>query len=296
MNIISPYNEGLWLKGNLHTHTTNSSCGYYPLEEVAGTYGDKAMKYDFLAITDHVYLTDISPVQGLNGLVVFAGVEYKPYKFQTLGINITSYMDDSDDEENHQIIFDAVQAQGGINIICHPHIYNTDYWPLDKILKLSGYTAIEIYNHNVKMNSNGRAIATDIWDALLSRGIRVYGIASDDLHHRSRYGGAFIMVQASQKNAASIFQAIKSGAFYSSTGILFQDISLKNGNELSLEIASNYIPDVTFSFIGLGGKILYKMNGPNASYVIPDTEGYIRIEAVREDGARAWTQPFFISN
>jgi putative N-acetylmannosamine-6-phosphate epimerase len=53
-------------------------------------------------------------------------------------------------------------------------------------------TAIEIYNHNVKMNSASRIVAADVWGELLTRGKRVYGIAGDDFHHRSRYGGAFI--------------------------------------------------------------------------------------------------------
>ncbi|MDR2078941.1 MAG: CehA/McbA family metallohydrolase [Treponema sp.] len=295
MNISNPYSpDGLWLKGNLHTHTTNSSCGHYPLEEVAGTYADRIMKYDFLAITDHMILTDVSPVQGLGGMVVFTGVEYKPEKFQTLGINITSYEDDVEDENNHQKIFDMVQSQGGLNIICHPHLYTPDYWPLERLLELTGYTAIEIYNHNVKMNNAGRAVATDVWDELLTRGKRVYGIASDDFHHRSRYGGAFIMVRASEKSPSAILQAIRTGNFYASTGILLKDISLHDKNIISLAASNERVPDVVFRFIGAGGKVLAEVQGPEASYVIQGGEGYVRAEVYREDGSRAWTQPFFI--
>jgi predicted metal-dependent phosphoesterase TrpH len=78
MKIQNPYGrDGVWLKGNLHTHTEASPCGHYPLEEIAATYGDRIMKYDFLAITDHLLMTDVSAVEGINGMVVFRGVEFK---------------------------------------------------------------------------------------------------------------------------------------------------------------------------------------------------------------------------
>ncbi|MDL2228854.1 CehA/McbA family metallohydrolase [Treponema sp. OttesenSCG-928-L16] len=295
MGIVTSYrNEGLWLKGNLHTHTKNSACGFYPLEEVAGTYAANPMKYDFLAITDHESLTDVSSVQGLNDMIVFPGVEYKAIKYQTLGINISSYEDDNKNEENHQEIFDKVIAQGGINIICHPHLHIPDYWPLEKLFSLSGYMGIEIYNHNVKMNNAGRAVAVDVWDELLSRGKRVYGIASDDFHHRSRYGGAFLMVQASEKNASSILHALKKGSFYASTGILLKNISIGENNCITLENANEEVPDVVFRFVGYQGKTLAEMQGPKAAYTIKGTERYVRVEVSREDGSKAWTQPFFI--
>ena len=36
-------------------------------------------------------------------------------------------------------------------------------------------------------------------------------------------------------------------------------------------------------------------SGKEASYTVQGNEGYIRAEALREDGARAWTQPFWIN-
>jgi hypothetical protein len=294
MNILNPYTqEGLWLKGNLHTHTEASPCGHYPLAEVAGTYSDRIMKYDFLAITDHLLVTDISQVQGMNGIVLFSGIEFKKEAFQTLGINVSPFSDDPLDEKNHQDIFNHVQGQGGINIICHPHIYKNNYWPLERLLDLSGFTAIEIYNHNVKMNNAGRAVATDVWDELLSRNRRVWGIASDDFHHRSRYGGGFIMVKAAKKSADAIIAAIQKGAFYASAGIILKDIQV-TGDIISF--AS--IPGTVFRFIGHEGKLLSEVKtskpGEKVSYRVRGDEKYVRAEAFREDGAMAWTSPFWI--
>jgi hypothetical protein len=300
MKILNPYGQdGIWLKGNLHTHTEASPCGHYPLEEIATTYGDRIMKYDFLAVTDHLVMTDVSAVEGMNGMVVFRGVEFKKEARQTLGINISSYDDDGLDETNHQRIFDQVRRQGGINIICHPHIYEERYWPLERLLELEGYTALEIYNHNVKMNNAGRAVATDLWDALLSAGRRVWGIASDDFHHRSRYGGGFIMALGKEKSAAAILAAIETGAFYASSGIVLKRIEVANERTVSLAAASGRVKDTVFRFIGKDGRLLKEERAaePEAavSYTFRGDETYVRAEAYREDGARAWTQPLWIA-
>jgi hypothetical protein len=146
------------------------------------------------------------------------------------------------------------------------------------------------------MNNSGRAVATDLWDELLTRGKRVYGIASDDFHHRSRYGGAFVMVRASEKSQVAILKAIRTGNFYASTGILLKEISLRDKNIISLAAANDRVPGAEFRFVGAGGKVLAEVQGPEASYVVRGGEGYIRAEACREDGGRAWTQPFFIEN
>jgi hypothetical protein len=53
-----------------------------------------------------------------------------------------------------------------------------------------------------------------------------------------------------------------------------------------------------FRFVGKGGKVLKeeKAATPEAAvlYTVNGDEGYVRVEASREDGARAWTQPFWI--
>ncbi|WP_247741004.1 PHP domain-containing protein [Cohnella sp. LGH] len=53
MKIANPYtNQGTWLKGSFHNHTTNSD-GWFPLETVYKMYGG----YDFLGISDHDKIT-----------------------------------------------------------------------------------------------------------------------------------------------------------------------------------------------------------------------------------------------
>jgi hypothetical protein len=291
--IINPYSRGgNWLKGNLHTHTENSTCGHYSLEQVLHMYKSFKMKYDFLAITDHCQLTEIGSYVYDDEMILFAGTEYKAGDFQTLGINIGKYEDDQCNYSNHQQLFDEVEKQGGINIICHPHAFNDDYWPAEKLLKLSNYTGIEIFNNNVKYDNKGRAVAVDLWDELLSNGKRVFGFANDDMHIFQRCGGAFNLVLAPEKSSAAILEALKRGSFYGSTGILLDLIDVDD-SVITVNLKHTHIP-AEFTYIGHEGRILKRCYGISASYDCTGTEGYIRVEVKREDGAAAWTQPFWI--
>lgn len=291
--IKNPYNKkGIWLKGNLHTHTVNSPCGHYDLNRVIEMYTSYKMKYDFLAITDHFHLTELEDFKGIDDIILFSGVEYKYRDYQTLGINITEYIDDERDFANHQQLFKAVESQGGINIICHPHAFTDDYWPAEKLLDLNNYTGIEIYNNNVKFDNKGRATATDLWDTLLSKGRKIWGFANDDMHIFQRCGGAFNMVLAAEKTPEAILDAIKEGSFYGSTGIFLESIKLEDST-ITIDLKHTHIP-ANFTFIGLGGKILKQSSGTSGSYTITGNETYVRAFVNREDGAMAWTQPFWI--
>lgn len=292
--INNPYlSDGIWLKGNLHTHTENSPCGHYSLEKVVEMYSSSKMEYDFLAITDHYKLTELNEIKNNEDIILFSGVEYKKPALQTLGINIKSYSDDMDELTNHQQLFKEVEAEGGINIICHPHAFDDDYWPFEKLKELTNYTGIEIYNNNVRFDNKGRAVATDLWDKLLSSGKRVWGFANDDMHVFQRCGGAFNMVLAKEKNADAIISAIKHGSFYASSGIFLNSITVDN-SMISIKLKHPNIP-VEFSFMGEEGKLLKHFIGSEGSYEVNGNESYVRVFMKREDGAMAWTQPFWIS-
>ena len=287
----NPYNiNGNWYRGNFHTHTKNSPCGHYDLEWVLNLYKSYKENYDFLAITDHFYMTDLSKYNDSKDLILFNGVEFKLKCYQTLGINIPEYTDNKDDYSNHQELFDKVNKEGGINIICHPHLSKDDYWSYDSLMKLKGYIGIEVYNNNVRLDNSGRAVASDLWDKLLSSGRKIYGFADDDMHVFSRVGGGFNMVCAKEKSRESILESVKKGRFYASSGVFLKDICVSD-DEISLKLEHN-IP-AYIRFIGYKGKLLKETFGLEGSYKADGSEKYIRVEVFREDGAKAWTQPFY---
>ncbi|MGL5151444.1 MAG: hypothetical protein ACRC7N_12830 [Clostridium sp.] len=294
MNLVNPYiYEGIWVKGNLHTHTENSKCGHYKLEDILKMYTSYRMEYDYLAITDHCQITDLDGNEDREDILLFNGVEFKASAFQTLGIGVRNYSDDNEESKTHQEIFDDVIEQGGINIICHPHIYNDDYWPYNKLMELNGYTGIEIFNNNVKMDNSGHSIATDIWDKLLSSGKKVWGFANDDMHVFSRVGGGYNITLVDSKSKEDILNALRRGSFYATSGLILDNIKIDN-NIISLEIKDKRVPYVTFRYIGKNGVILKEEKSQNSSYEIQGNEGYVRVEVERNDGVRAWLQPIFI--
>ncbi|MGL5648688.1 MAG: hypothetical protein ACRDDY_12655 [Clostridium sp.] len=294
MKISNPYGyEGTFLKGNLHTHTNNSPCGHYPLEEVIKMYTSYKMEYDFLSITDHLLITNLEKFKNREDIILIEGVEFKKGKKQSLGINILEYEDDGENYSNHNKLFKRVRESGGINIICHPHLGVLDYWAFEEVINLENYTGIEIFNNNVRMDCKGIALATDLWDKLLSSGKKVFGFANDDMHIFSRAGGACNYVLAKEKNKENIINGLKNGNFYASFGVQIKDIKVM-GNTISLKKGDDRVPYVYFKFIGKNGQVLKEDKGIESSYTVNGNEEYVRIEVYREDGAKAWTQPFFI--
>ncbi|MGL4850388.1 MAG: hypothetical protein ACRC28_15970 [Clostridium sp.] len=296
MKIVNLYDyEGAFLKGNLHTHTDNSPCGHYSLEKVIEMYTGYKMKYDFLSITDHMLITNLEKYKDREDIVLIEGVEFKKEKKQTLGINVLEYYDNGEDYNNHNMLFRRVNDSNGINIICHPHLGVLDYWTYEELMNLENYTGIEIFNNNVRMDCKGIALATDLWDKLLSNGKKVFGFANDDMHIFSRAGGAYNYVLAKEKTKEEIIEAMRRGSFYASFGVKIKDIKV-DGNTISLKKDDDRVPYVFFKFIGKNGEVLKIEKGTESSYTVKGNEGYVRIEVYREDGAKAWTQPFFIEN
>src|SRR5688500_5239843 len=75
VQLDSPYPPpgatNLWLRGNIHTHSTRSD-GHLPVEEVLRRYAD--MGYDFLALTDHDVVSNYRDLDA-HGMVLIQGNE-----------------------------------------------------------------------------------------------------------------------------------------------------------------------------------------------------------------------------
>jgi hypothetical protein len=63
------------------------------------------------------------------------------------------------------------------------------------------------------------------------------------------------------------------------------------GRTITAEAASG----TTLRFIGRGGQLLKAVNASSGSYQVSGNEGYVRVEAIGENGSKGWSQPFFVS-
>jgi hypothetical protein len=148
--------------------------------------------------------------------------------------------------------------------------------------------------------------AEDLWDQVLSAGVRIWGVASDDMHELrgspngvsadgerpSLPGRGWIVVRAQRLTTEDIVASIAKGDFYASTGIELDDYRVL-GKEIRISIKANnqFQTKYQTQFIGKYGKILQDNTANPATYTIKGDELYIRARITDSNGYRAWTQP-----
>ena len=286
--------EGQWYKGNLHTHTTNSDGDWSP-EQVVAEY--KAKGYNFLFITDHRRVTDVSDLSTdgfltLNGEEIGAGSAKLGQPYHLVALNLKDAVS-RQDAPSAQGIIDLVRSKGGEVIIAHP------YWSgltIDDIIGLEGYIGIEVFNTTC-FNSIAKGHSAVHWDNLLARGKQTWGFAVDDTHqhfndHRSiDTCGAWIMAKLPQLTEVEVMLAIKSGRFYASNGPSIHDISVEDGK---ISVSTSEVKVINFIANVSGGESFTAMRDgvlTGAEYRIRGSEKYIRVECFDKDGKTAWSNP-----
>lgn len=285
----------VWLKGNLHTHTAESD-GDSPPVEMAGWYRDHG--YDFLVLTDHDKITRIDAP---DGLVLVAGEEVtdrlpgKPLHVNAIGLErVVPPQGGKTPVEVLQRNIDAVRAAGGLPLVNHPNFG----WAFgaDELLQLRNFSLLEIASGHPYVNAQGPPPVEAMWDRLLTKGHRVWGVAVDDSHHLKRPwdtdvalpGKAWVVVRA-ERNAKAIVAALERGEFYASTGVELEEVSATK-----VKVREKNKARYRIQFIGSGGRVLQESEGPSATYAVRGNEGYVRTKVIDSNGRMAWGQPEFI--
>lgn len=290
---INPYeslsiNGSLWLKSNFHTHagTGAETCGENEIRPVLDMY--KQAGYDLLAISNHDLFTNMSGYENDYNIILLNSFEYTAEPHMLCINTDKAYLGD------HQSAIDKTIESSGFVILCHPNWQKQGYWPLGSIKKLCGYSGIEIYNAVIK-RLQGSALATDIWDDLLSSGILVWGFANDDFHKWFDLARAWINISTKSKNQTDILDAIEKGAFVASTGLMLDTYEF-DGSSLLLSVSlprmikkENY----RYTFIGKDGAILSDQYSEHGRYQLNGDELYIRVRVAADDGSLLFTQPLY---
>lgn len=288
----------VWLKGNLHTHTSQSDGDSTPAE-VASWYRDRG--YRFLVITDHDKITSVAAPEGLvliPGEEVTDRLEKKSLHVNAIGLTrVVPPQGGKTKVDVLQRNIDAVRAAGGIPLVNHPNFG----WAFGakELLELRGVTLLEIASGHPYVNMEGPPPVEAMWDELLTAGRRVWGVAVDDSHHLKRPwdtdvalpGKAWVVVRAARSDAPSILGALERGDFYASTGVELEEMA-----PLSVKVKEKNLARYRIRFIGAQGRVLQETNGPSASYTPRGDEGYVRIKVIDSNGKCAWTQPAFLKD
>ena len=141
----------------------------------------------------------------------------------------------------------------------------------------------------------------EVWDRILSKGVLMYGIATDDAHDylgefgakKSNPGTGWIMVKTSELTTGAILTALEKGEFYSTIGVLIQNIAITD-KSYAVEIQQEDDMKYTTQFIGKDGQILKEEFGSPAVYTFQGDELYVRARILSSSGEFACTQPVFI--
>ncbi len=330
----APASAGRWYRGNTHTHTTNSD-GNMPPVDVVRWYRDHG--YDFVVITDHEFTTDVAPLNaefgGAGRFLVIPGEEItqqiadstrpdKRRQAHVVAIGLTKVIMPFGERrivsgmtiaETYARHLAAVKAAGAIPQVNHPNFR----WSVrpDDMSELPDSTLFEVWNGHPRINNLGGGdgkgemyLSTEaLWDTLLTRGTLLFGVASDDSHafkpedlqnvDATRPGLAWVMVRADALTTAAIMAGLRSGDFYSTTGIALAEYRADQ-REVFVRFGPPTGPGddrrYRTQFIGRGGRVLADVAGPSARYAIRGDEGYVRVSVMDSNGRRLWTQPMWV--
>ena len=299
-----------WYKGNTHTHTLNSDGDSTP-DDVVRWYREH--RYQFLVLTDHNFLTDVSGLNALHGadqkFLVIRGEEVTD-TFGDKSIHVNGLAVDRLVPPQHgqsvvdvvQRNVDAIRAANGI-----PHINHPNYrWSItgEELGQVRNNRLFEVFNGHPQVNAfggGGVAGVEEAWDAILTKGTLLYGIAVDDAHTFKDPGNpavagpgrGWVVVRASRLEARTILTAMERGDFYASTGVVLADYQA-TASAITVKISPTSFSKYRIQFIGQGGRLLKESSETEATYAFTGTEGYVRAKVIESNGQIAWCQPVVV--
>ena len=320
-----------WYKGNTHAHTTLCGHADSPPSVVAQWYHDHG--YHFAILSEHNKFIDPKTVK-LKGeiredFLLLPGEEVTGRKtVHSTAMNVDRLVPWHFDHEHRSKIIqkhvDETIKAGGATILNHPNfgwaVQAKDMLPVKKLY------LFELYNGHPSVRNFGdhkHPSTEELWDDLLTQGMTIYGVGSDDAHHfgqwnpgKSNPGRGWVMVRTKELTSDAITRAMTRGNFYASSGVMLKKV-VRDSKRIEIEVdeeattkelASPILygrkvkegkPGYLVEFIGPKGKVIRTSNSAKASCEV--ALPYLRCKVTRrvkgKDGSLfeyyAWVQPVF---
>jgi hypothetical protein len=293
--------SGGWFRCALHTHTTSSD-GELPPEFLVRHY--EWAGFDVLAITDHWVRTEQRSTERLlvlPGVELDARLEGTERKAHVLGFGVDAAPERPVGEfPTLDETVAWIERHGGLPYLAHP------YWSglrTHEFERCDGLLGLEVFNAGCELEA-GRGVSSVHWDEALESGRPWLGIAVDDCHHPGFDSAlAWTWVRAQKRSAAAVFEALREGSFYSSTGPEVERVDV-HGNVVEVRCSpAQRITLMTGRTRGasvVAGRLGYHYRGEilersaeggvtAARLTAPATAPYARLEVKDARGATAWT-------
>jgi hypothetical protein len=296
-----------WYKGNTHTHTLNSDGDSTP-DDVVRWYREHG--YQFLVLTDHNFLTSVDGLNALHGagerFLVVKGEEvtdkFADFSLHINGLDVREEVPPQGGASVVDVVqrdVDAIRKAGGIPTVNHPNYR----WSIttDELRQIKNNKLFEIYNGHPEVNNAGGGGVPgleEVWDAILTKGVLLYGIAVDDAHVFKQPGNpavagpgrGWVVVRAPRLEARALLDSMERGDFYASTGVVLRDYQATR-DRIVVDVQVAGTSKYRIQFIGAGGRLLSEVGAPIGTYDIKGNEGYVRARVLESNGRMAWCQP-----
>lgn len=325
--------EGKFYKANLHMHTTVSDGKMTP-EEVKRIYKEKG--YSIVAYTDHElmlphnelnddeFLTLTSTEISINKRKDCDFIYSKCYHLNIISkdpfrteFNVFSepimWIDHSYQyltakqrevkykrEYSIECINEMIRManeEGSLVTLNHPVWSLQDY---SDYIDLKGLWGVEWYNTGCYRTGYPDTIQPI--DDLIRNGQNVYPVATDDAHLLRDCFGGFVMVKAEKLEYETIYNALKNGEFYSSSGPLINELFIEDG------IITIKTSNIIKAFVTTENRYVNTVNNlEGMSEVKFDIKDYInredndnkykyvRITIEDKEGNKAYTRAYYLN-
>jgi len=301
-----------WYKGNTHTHTLNSDGDSTP-DDVVRWYREHG--YQFLVLTDHNFLTSVDALNALHGadsrFLVVKGEEvtdtFQEKSIHVNGLDVSRKVDPQGGASVLDVIqrnVDAIRAASGVPHVNHPNFR----WSItaNELGQVRNNRLFEVFNGHPQVNNLGGGGVPGLeeaWDAILSSGVLLYGIAVDDAHTFKQPGNpavagpgrGWVMVRAERLEARALLDALERGHFYASTGVELQDYVVTD-RAMTVTVKADAWAKYRVQFLGKGGRVLQEVTNNTATYSFTGSEGYVRARVLESNGRIAWLQPVVVGS
>jgi len=280
--------EGVWLRGNLHMHTTRSD-GRVSVEEAIARY--ERAGYDFIAVTDHWVRSEKGTTAG--GMLLLSGCEYnigdtvQQGVYHIVGVGMETAPALERTEKSPQRIIDEINAAGGVAILAHPA------WSLNSaedVARLTGLCGTEIYNTTSAVPPNVRPYSGLFVDQLASLGVLLPCMGADDAHRYVHDAAVCaIMVHAREKSHEAVMEAIRAGDFYATMG---PSVSLTvEGGEAVVTCSPAAQVEFYSDAVWNDSRVTQGEGITTARCRLLPFETFVRAEVVDSEGRRAFSSP-----
>ena len=297
---------GQFWRGNLHTHSDQSD-GVLPPAEVCRRY--QAEGYDFIALTDHFVglweypITDTTACRNENfttilGAELHSGAMDNGEIWHVLAVGLPADFAPSnaphfavvEGQETGPEIAQRARDAGAFVAIAHP-----DWSGMTEAdaASITAAHAVEVYNHSCAVDAD-RPHGMATLDLLLSKGVRLNAIATDDAHFATPdHFGGWVMVKAERNEPEALLDALKAGAFYASQGPEIRDIEI---TDKQITITTSAVSAVIVMGRGSTAKAVHgaSMTRTTLKLAAFRDSGWIRVSVRDAAGRRAWSNPIWL--